>query len=263
MPVLGDIRGCPVQPQDTGTGGPGHLCGVTAARLPQAVARAGAHLLMMESLQLGCGCHLLCRERVFSLSPPLLGLLSLGLGWRVGNPSAFRAEVLSKRRHSQQARRQAEVLFPRGALDRSPQQDRGAGRLSTACPASQLMAAFGPRILLPISPSRGGAGKPLPCSWLSALLPPPADLPPRLPGTEHRCRSQRCQALPVPGAAVGRPPQTRLPTLPVLPPPAVAAPATGSSLAPTVKTAAAPPGGDANAAAGRISLSSWRGFLRV
>lgn len=136
-------------------GGPGHLCGVMAARLPQAVSRASAHLLRLESLQLGCCCHLLCWERVFCLPPPLVDLLSPGLGRRVGNPRASSAECLPRRRCSQQTRRQTEVPFPRGPLERSLQQDLGAGRLSTTCPSPRLMAAFAPRILLPISPPRG------------------------------------------------------------------------------------------------------------
>lgn len=98
-------------------GGAGRLCRVTAAPLPQAVPRAGAHLLRLESLQLGCYCHLLCWEKVFSLPPPRTDLLSPGLGWRVGSPSASSSEYLTRRRRSQQSRWEAEVCcFPEDLL---------------------------------------------------------------------------------------------------------------------------------------------------
>ena len=244
----------------------GHLCRVTAARLPQAVARAGAHLLRLESLQLGCCCHLLCWERVFSLPPPLVDLLSPGLGWRVGSPSASSAECLPRRRRSQQTRRQTEGLFPSGPLERSLQQGLGAGRLSTACPSSRRTSS---RLLLPLGsccrslPHGDEQANPCPAAGCQSCSHPLETCRPGCPDREGRCCSQRCQSLPVPGVAVGPPLQTRLPTPPILPLLAVAALASGASLAPTLQTAARPPGGDGNAAAGRISLSSWRGFLRL
>ena len=96
---------------------------------------------------------------------------------------------------------------------------------------------------------------PAPVPWRPAALGAPT--------RESRCCSQQCPSLPVPGVAVGPPLQNRLPTPPVLPVLALAALATGSALAPTLQAAARPPGRDRNAAAGRISLSSWRGFPRV
>ena len=86
---------------------------------------------------------------------------------------------------------------------------------------------------------------------------------PGCPDRESRCCSPQCPPLPIPGVAVGAPLQTRLPLPPILPLLALATPSTSSALSPTLQTAAGPPGGDRNAAAGRISLSSWRGFRRV
>ena len=127
--------------------GPGHLCSV-----PQAVARAGTHLPRLESLQLGCCCHLLGWGRVLNLPPPRADLLSPGFGWRARSPRACSAEDLPRRRRSQQSRREAEGLFPRGALERSLQQEQAAGRLGTVCPSWRLTVAFAPGVLLPVSP---------------------------------------------------------------------------------------------------------------
>ena len=179
----------------------GHLCRVTAARLPQAVARAGAHLLRLESLQLGCCCHLLCWERAFSLPPPLVDLLSPGLGWRVGSPSASSAECLPRRRRSQQTRRQTEGLFPSGPLERSLQQGLGAGRLSTACPSSRRTSS---RLLLPLwscrqsLPHGDEQANPCPAAGCQSCSHPLETCCPGCPDREGRCCSQRCQSLPVP-----------------------------------------------------------------
>ena len=139
------------------------------------------HTLWLESLPLGFCSHLPCWEKVFSFSSPLLALLSPRLGWRVGSSSASSAKFLPRRRHAQQTKWKIEVLFPRGALERSLQQDLGARRLTTTCPSPKLTAAFVPWFLLPTSSSQGGAGKPLPCGWLSILLPLAGDLPPWVP----------------------------------------------------------------------------------
>ena len=71
------------------------------------------------------------------------------------------------------------MLFPRGPLERTLQQDLGSRRLGTAGP--RLAAALIPRLLLTASPSQGGAGKALPCALVPVLLPPPWDLPPSEP----------------------------------------------------------------------------------
>lgn len=86
-----------------------------APRVPQTVARASALLRRLESLQPGCRCRRLCWQSGFRLPPPPGALLSPGLRWREGSPSASCAESLLRRRCSQQTRRPTEPLLPRGA----------------------------------------------------------------------------------------------------------------------------------------------------
>ena len=194
IPALGDIGRCPTQPQDAGTGDADIPAGSQPLECPRAAAGASAHLLRLESLQLGGCCHLLCWERVFSLPPPPADLLSPGLGWRVGSPNAFSAEHLPRRRRSQQTRRQTEVPFPRGPLERSLQRDLGAGRLSTSVPVITADGCFCP----------SGPAANLSLTGMSGQTPAlqlrvsPAPTPPETcrPDREGRCCSQRCQLLP-------------------------------------------------------------------
>ena len=214
-------------------------------------------LMQVSPRPRGCCCLLLGWERGWSLSPPLLDRLSPGLGWRVGSPSASSAECLPRSRRSQQSRRQPQVLFPRGPLERSLKEDLAAGRPSTACPSSQL--------ILPLAsccqslPHVHEQANLCPAARCLSCSPPLETCRPGCPEGEGRCCPQRCQSLPVPGVAVSPSLQTRLPMPPTLPLLARAALATWASLAPTLQAAARPPGGDGKAAEGRISLCSWNG----
>lgn len=263
VPTAGDTEGVLCKPRTQGWGSWPSLPGRGCSNGPGRV-QSGAHLLRLESLQLGCCCHVLCWQRLLHLSPPLAGLLPPGLGWRVGSPRASSAERLPRRRRSQQPDGN-QVPFPRGAPERSRQQDPGAGRLSTACSPSpwRLLLPLGCRCrsLLPRMSGQSPGLQP----GVSAAHSPGA-LPPWVPHRERRCCSLRCPSVTVPGAAVAPPLQTRLPTPPIPPWLAAAALGTASSLAPTLQTAAAPPGGDANAqqagsvwAPGGASLALPRG----
>lgn len=193
-----------------------------------------------------------------------LGQTSFLLGWAGGwgvqvppVPSACQGgDALSKPDSKQRCRFPEDLL--KGACSRTREPGDSAPRARP----------HGWRLLCPSHPaarlSRAGLSRQSPALQLGVSpAPTPGDLPPRLPRQRGWLLSQRCRWLPVPGAAVGPPLQTRLPTPPILPGLAPAAPATASLTRPTLQTAAGPPGGEGNAAGGGISLGSWRGFLRL
>ena len=254
-----------MQPQDAGTGDLDISAGSRLLDCPRLWPEP-AHTYSGWSLSSWAAAAISSAGRGFSAFLHL-SLTSFLLGWAGGwgvqgppVPSACQGgDALSEPDGRQRG------CFPR-PLDSSLQQGLGAGRLSTARPSSRRTAS---RLLLPLGsccpslPHGDEQANPCPAAGCQSCSHPLETCRPGCPDREGRCCSQRCQSLPVPGVAVGPPLQTRLPTLPILPWLALAALASGASLAPTLQTAARPPGGDGNAAAGRISLSSWRGFLRL